>query len=238
MSDAAAKTRGGDPGDPLTFLREAVAALRQPAAAVPALLLLVILTFSNIVILGNLPPEGAALSLPFIAAAFVRVAGLLVLAVGILRILTDSSRRRWLPDGGFWLYVLTFAVSAGLSFIDRWLPGDGTGLLNLVASNLLTTLLLSPFIVWFVALAAARPLAWRPRPWLRGLGCWWPPLMLWTLLLVMPMAVLHAVIDLRLIEGVGDLFWPLALFDGALSTIMALLALCLNAAAYRRVASR
>jgi hypothetical protein len=96
--------------------------------------------------------------------------------------------------------------------------------------------ILSPFVVWFVALAAAKPLAWNPGPWLRGLGRWWPMAIFWTLLLVTPMAVLHAWIDTRLIEGVGELFWPLALFDGALSTAMALIALAINAAAYRRVA--
>lgn len=218
------------------FLAEALRSLGQRDLLVPALLLLVILTFSNIVILLDMPAGGTAPSLPFIAAAFVRVAGLLILAVGMLRILTASGRPRWRPDAGFWLYLLTFVAGLGVSVAVGRIVGEGSDIGSLLASNVIVTLLLSPFVVWFVAIAAATPLAWRPRPWLRDFGRWLPPLLLWSLLLVTPMAVLHAVIDLRLIAGAGELFWPLALFDGVLSTAMALLALGLNATAYRRVA--
>lgn len=201
-----------------------------------ALALLVLLTFSNIVVLQNMPAEGAAPPPAFLLAAFIRVAGLLLLAVALLRMLTASPRRPWVPDGGFWLYVLTFAAGAAASIFARLVIGDRTELANLILSNLLVTLILSPLVVWFVALAVEKPLAWRPGPWLRGFGAWLPPLLVWTLLLVTPMGVLHAWIDMRLVAGVGGAFWPLALFDGVLSTAMALVGLALNAAAYRRVA--
>jgi hypothetical protein len=218
------------------FLTEALAGLRRRELLPAALALLLLLTFSNIVVLQNMPAKGAPPPLAFLLAAFVRLAGLLLIAVALLRMLAASPRRPWVPDGGFWLYVLTFAAGAAANILARLVIGDRTELSNLILSNILVTLILSPFVVWVVALAVAKPLAWNPGPWLRGLGRWWPMAIFWTLLLVTPMAVLHAWIDIRLIQGVGERFWPLALFDGALSTVMALIALAINAAAYRRVA--
>jgi hypothetical protein len=218
------------------FLLDALLTLRQPKLLPPALILLLLLTFSNVFILQNMPPNGVAPSAGFLVAAVVRVAGLLLIAVAILRMLTESRRRLWLPDGGFWLYALTFAAGVAAGALARAMIGDGTDVFTLIVSNVLTTLLLSPLVVWFVAIAVARPLAWRPGPWLRDLRHWWVPVVLWTLLLVMPMGVLHASIDVQLAKGVGDRFWPLALFDGLLSTAMALIGLAINAAAYRYVA--
>ncbi len=218
------------------FLVEALASLRRRDLLPAALALLVLLTFSNIVVLQNMPGKGAPPPPGFLIAAFVRVAGLLVIAVALVRMLTASPRRPWVPDGGFWLYVLTFVAGAAANILARIVIGGGTDVASLLLSNILVTLILSPFVVWFVAIAVARPLAWNPGPWLRDLGRWWPMAIFWTLLLVTPMAVLHAWIDVQLIAGVGELFWPLALFDGALSTAMALIALAINAAAYRRVA--
>lgn len=220
----------------LGFLREALAGLRLRDVVPAAVALLVLLTLSNIVVLQNMPAKGAPPTLAFIVAAFVRVVGLLLIAVAIVRMLTSSPRRPWAPDGGFWLYVLTFVAGVAASIFARAVIGGGTDVASLLLSNIVVTLLLSPLIVWFVALAVARPLAWRPGPWLRGLGRWWPMATLWTLLLVTPMAVLHAWIDARLIKGSEEGFWPLALFDGALSTTMALITFAINAAAYRRVA--
>jgi hypothetical protein len=230
--DDGAQPRAGFAG----FLTEALASLRRRELAPAALVLLLLLTFSNIVVLQNMPVKGSPPPIPFLLAAFLRVAGLLLIAVAIVRMLTASPRRPWMPDGGFWLYVLTFVAGAAASVLARIVIGSGTDLASLLLSNIIVTLLLSPFVVWFVALAVAKPLAWRPAPWLRGLGRWWPMAIFWTLLLITPMAVLHAWIDARLIGGVGESFWPLALFDGALSTMMALIALAINAAAYRRVA--
>ncbi len=220
----------------MEFVADALAGLKRRELVPAALVLLLLLTFSNIVVLQNMPVKGSPPQLPFIVAAFVRVAGLLLIAVALVRMLTASPRRPWMPDGGFWLYALTFVAGAAVNVLVGFLVGERRELPNLIASNILVTLILSPFVVWFVALAVAKPLAWNPGPWLRGLGRWWPMAIFWTLLLVTPMAVLHAWIDMRLIGGVGERFWPLALFDGALSTLMALIALAINAAAYRRVA--
>lgn len=230
--DDEARSRAGAMG----FLAEALGGLRRREFVPVALALLLLLTFSNVFVLQNMPAKGSPPPLAFVLSAFIRVAGLLLIAVALVRMLTASQRRPWMPDGGFWLYVLTFVAGAAANVLARIVIGGGSDVASLLLSNVLVTLILSPFVVWFVALAVAKPLAWNPGPWLRGLGRWWPVTIFWTLLLVTPMAVLHAWIDTRLIEGVGELFWPLALFDGALSTVMALIALAINAAAYRRVA--
>jgi hypothetical protein len=216
------------------FLTEAFKLLKRREILVPALLLLVLLTLSNIVVLQNMPAKGSLPPLPFIVAALIRILGVIALAVAILRTLAPTERPRWRPDGGMFLYALTFAFGVGAQALASSMVGDRTRFGDLLLTNLLVTVLLSPLVVWFVAIAVARPLAWRPGPWLREFRAWLAPLLLWTLLIVTPMALLHATIDLRLISGVGALFWPLALFDGALSTAMAIIGLALNAAAYRR----
>src|SRR3546814_3029227 len=109
---------------------------------------------------------------------------------------------------------------------------------GIVLRNILLTVALAPLAPWAVGIAVATPLGWNPARFLRDFGRWLPHFVAWTLILVAPMAVLHAIIDLLLIDGAGDWFWPLELFDGPLSTVMALLGLGLNAEAYRPVAQR
>lgn len=205
----------------------------------PALLLAMLLTASNIVIVRNAPAPGAtALSPLFLAAAIARVGGLLLFVVAIIRILAASPRRPLMPDGAFWLSVLAgillLAVSASIGFaVD-----SEKGLPNAAISSVLGTLAIAPFAPWLVALAAERPLAWRPTPWFRDLRAWLPHLIFWALLLIAPLGLLHGAIDHAVLRGVGDWFWPAMLFDGPLSAVMALLGFGLNNAAYRRVARR
>jgi hypothetical protein len=99
--------------------------------------------------------------------------------------------------------------------------------------------LVAPIAVWSVAAATERPLASSPAPRLRRLRAWLPAYLLWSILLVVPLACLHAYLSLRLIETVGRaVFWPLAAVDAVASTLLVLLGLALRVAAYRRVAPR
>ena len=220
--------------DDPAFLREAIAPLFERRLAVPVLLLAVLLTATNIVIVLNVPPPGE-LSAPFVAAAIVRIGGLLVLAVGILRMLAGSRRPLWRPDGGFWLYALATLFLILVSGLIARFAGDRADPLTLLLSGALFALIVAPFAPWLVAMAAAKPLAWRPRPYLRRFRLWLPPLILWSLLLV-PLAALHASIDVWVLRGAGGWFWPAMLFDGPLSAAVALFGFGLNGAAYRRVA--
>jgi hypothetical protein len=224
-------------GGPIAFLREALALLRSPGLLVPALALAVLLTVSNMVIVSNVPAEGEKLGAGFAAAALVRVAGLLLLAVALLRTMTASPRPRFRPDAGFWLYALTFVAANGVSVAARLLTGGAEdSVASIAGMSVVTAIATAPFAVWFGALAVARPVPWSPAPWLRGLGRWLPQFLFWTLAVVTPLGVLHASIDNSVVKGTGDGFWPLLLLDGPLSTVMALFGLALVAAAYRRVA--
>jgi hypothetical protein len=235
MDEAQAYRDRSDDRSPVAFLREAVAQLFTRELLVPAVLLAILLTASNIVIVMNKPVPGQ-LPVGFVAAALVRVIGLVVLEVGILRILTSSPRPRWKPDGGFWLFLLLALVTVALAaLVGRFVPDRATPA-GMLISNLITTAILAPFAAWVVATGVARPLAWRPRPYMRDFSAWLPQLLLWSLLLVTPIAVLHGSLDAWMIRGAGDWFWPVALLDGPLSVVVALLGFSLNAAAYRRVA--
>lgn len=220
----------------MSFLREALALLASRRLLAPALALMVLLTASNIVVASNVPAEGEKLGPAFAVAAFVRVAGILVLAVAILRTMTGSARPRFRPDAGFWLYALTFVVSAGVGVAVRLLLGEDDSLRTIAIANVVSAVILAPVAVWFGALAVERPVPWSPVPWLRGLGRWLPYFLFWTLAVSTPLAILHAAIDTSVVKGAREWFWPLLLFDGPLSTVMALFGLALIAAAYRRVA--
>lgn len=223
--------------DCLAFLREALAPLTGRPVLAPILILIVLLTATNILVLQNAPPLGTRTLPPlFIAAAIARVGGLLVLTVAVIRILAGSTRSPWRPDGAFWLACLLmaalFALSAGIGLLTS-APTDPLGS---ALSGALSGLIIAPFSPWLVALAAERPLAWSPLPWLRRFGAWLGQLIVWTTLLVTPLAYVHIAIDIAAVEGRLDPFWPVMLFDGPLSAVIALLGLALNVAAYRRVA--
>lgn len=220
----------------MSFLREALALLATPRLLAPALALMVLLTASNIVVASNVPAPGEKLGPAFAVAAFVRVAGILVLVVAILRTMTGSSRPRFRPDAGFWLYALSFVVAAAVTIAVRRITGEDDSLPTIAVANVLSALVMAPVAVWFGALAVERPVPWNPAPWLRGPGRWLPHFLFWTLAVSTPLAVLHATIDRSVITTARDWFWPLLLFDGPLSTVMALFGLALVAAAYRRVA--
>ena len=219
------------------FLREALTPLLERRMAGPALALIVLLTASNIIVLQNVPAPGAS-DLPplFIAAAIVRVGGLLILTIAIIRILAGSPRSPWLPDGAFWLSCLATVALFSLSAVIGLVTGDPADPPGAALSGILFTLIVAPFSPWLVALAAERPLAWSPLPWMRRFGAWLGPLILWAILLLTPLAYVHIAIDTAAVEGRLTHFWPAMLFDGPLSAVMALLGFGLNNAAYRRVA--
>jgi hypothetical protein len=221
-------------GGILAFLRAALALMASRRLLLPAAALVVLLTVSNIVIIRQVPEEGASLSVAFAVAAFVRVAGLLLLAVAILRIMTASDRPPFRPDAGFWLYALTFLAMTAVTVAVKQLTGADDSVRSITLVNAVTAVLTAPFAVWFCALAVERPVPANPAPWLRGLGRWLPHFLFWTLAVVTPLAILHASIDMSVVKSGREWFWPLLLFDGPLSAAMALFGLALVAAAYRR----
>ena len=222
-------------GGPVGFLVETLASLRRPGLILPVLLLTVLLTASNILLLRNLP-VGSEVSWQFVAAALLRIFGLFVLAVAILRVLNDSPRSPWTPDGAFGLYGATLLFGFGVTIAIGAVAGPRGESWIGALTGLAVILVSAPFAAWFTAIAVERPLAWRAGRWLRGFARWLAPLILWSVLIVLPLGQLHAAIDMFLLAGAGDWFWPLALFDGPLSVVLALLGLALASTAYRHVA--
>ena len=217
-----------------TFLWDALARLWTRRLLLPAIALVLLLTASNIFILKNMP-KGGDLPINFLLGALVRIGGLIVLEIGILRIFTDSPRRPWAIDGAYALFLPVTIAGIAISALAEKLIGAGDEPAGLLAGNVLVTILLAPFAAWMVAIATARPLAWRPGPYMRTFGRWLPQLIVWSLLLITPLAVLHAILDAWLVKGAGDWFWPVALLDGPLSALFGLIGFSLNANAYRRV---
>jgi hypothetical protein len=208
---------------------------------VPVLLLALLLTVSNIVLILNVPARGEPAPVAGLAAAAARLFGLFALTVAILRLLTGSARRPWRPDGAFWLYGLTMIAGFALSLavgeaIGRAIGGDRTHPFNGLVVGVGVALISAPLAAWFTAIAVERPLAGRPGRWMRRWGRWLPHVLFWSILVIAPIGAVHAVIDGILMRGAGGWFWPLALFDGPFSVLIALGGSALAAEAYRRVA--
>ena len=225
----------GAGGGLVPFLAETIMSLARRRLIVPALLLTLLLTGTNIVLARWFPAEGEAASWQFAAAGLTRLVGLFVLAVAILRALNDSPRPLWRPDAGFWLYGATVLAGLGLTVAATMPFGARDDAWTDLVVGILVALASAPFSAWFTAIAVERPLAWRAGPWLRGFSHWLPHLLFWSLLLLVPLGRLHAAAAPLLIEG-GPWFWPLALADGPLSVLLALIALALASTAYRHVA--
>ncbi len=201
---------------------------------VPATIMLLVLTLSNIVLLLNLPGEGELPSAKAVLAIAARICGLAFVGAALLRIMTQSSRSPWRPDKAFWVYFLATIVSIGLFSLIAGLIGASREPLQVLLRGVVATILFAPFAPWLVGLAVATPLGLDPRRFMRRFRLWLPPLIGWSLLIVTPLALVHALIDFRLMEGVGNLFWPLALLDGALSLAIVLFGFGLNVTAYGR----
>ena len=231
-------------GGLIGFLMDALRPVFTGRLAGPMAIFLVLLTASNIVILFNVPVKGQLPPLGFVAAAFVRIAGLLVLSVAILRRLNDSPRPAWLPDAGFWLFALTsigiIVLAIALEIVVNLVAGAAAGarpdLVIGVLVNAFVAVAMAPLAAWFTAMAVERPLAWRPGRWLRAAPDWLPHYIVWTILVMTPLGAVHAAIDRRLIVGAGESFWSLALADGLLSLVLAVVGLGISSEAYRRVA--
>ena len=212
-------------------LREVLAQLAAPQWRLPALLLFAFIAATDAGVLVDQAGEADGPGVLFALSALVRLAAVWLLSVVLLRIGAGAGRPPWLPDGAFWLHSLLSLIPAIVAFgILRLLPTGWP--IGGALANLATV----PLAVWLVAAAVERPLAWKPVPWLRDFGEWLLPVLVWSLLLVFPLAALHGYLT-GLIEGhpLAATWWLIPL-NAALSTLAALLSLALGLAAYRRVA--
>jgi hypothetical protein len=217
------------------FARQSMSELRRPHWLIFALIFFLFLGGTNAQLALHKPLAGEVPDPAFVAAAAIRIFALVVLSVAALRVSTGSPRRPWQPDGGFWLYfaltVVALIVPAAGAFLARHLPELG----RILVSEVLGIVLVLPLTVWTVAAAVERPLALAPR--FESMSRWLPPLLVLALLVVLPLAVLHAWNSMKMLLIAGqDGFWPLALLDAVVSTALVLAALAFKLTVYRSVA--
>jgi hypothetical protein len=227
-------TTAGEPSGLGGFLKAGLAQAADRRWRLHALLFLLFLGGSNAALALARPEAGSAPGLVFLLAAIVRVVALVWIGVAALRVAALSPRQPWRPDGGFWLYFLLSLLGLAAAAAGAAVAARLEGLPRILVAELIAVLLAAPLTVWTAAAAVERPLALSPGPHFRRLGAWLPPLLVWGVVLVVPLAGAHAFLSLRMIETVGtSAFWPTAIGDAALSTALVLLMLGLRLTAYR-----
>jgi hypothetical protein len=219
------------------FLSSAMAQLMDSRWRGIALLLFVFMGTTNALLALYKPEAGHTPGPVFALIGLVRVLALISISVAALRIATASPRRTWAPDGGFWTYLAMLVVGIAWAVLGARIGASFGDAGRILGTEIFTSTLGALLAVWGVALAVERPLALDPAPRFRGLGVWFPPVLLWSLLLVVPLACLHAYLSMELVRLGGEgPFWALALTDALASTLLVLFVLSLHLIAYRRVA--
>jgi hypothetical protein len=227
-----------DQENDIAFVKEAFASLGARRLLLPALLLALGLAASNVALRYALPTAANPDHVPYLIVLLLLLLGLVAFAVAILRTLNASARPPWAPDSSLWLYGLALIASVILGVMSDSVIGGRDSLAAGLAIGALAAIVRAPLAPWFVAMAVERPLAWEPGPYMRSFASWLPALLLWSLLIVVPLAQLHYGLSRMLITGAGTWVWPLALLDGALAAAIELLSLAFASVAYRRVARR
>ncbi|HMJ93295.1 MAG TPA: hypothetical protein VK472_04265 [Allosphingosinicella sp.] len=222
--------------DDIAFVKEAFDSLRTPRLLLPALLLAALLAADKIAILSVLPTTQNPDHLPYLIAFMLMTLAVIAFVVAILRILNHSFRSPWQPDSSLWLYGLAFIASSFLALSADFVVGGRNDHLSGLAAAALDTAVRAPFAPWLVAIAVERSLAWRPLPWLSGFSTWLPSFLLWGFLILVPLRQLQLMVNWHYLVAGTDWYWPAALLDGALGTVIELIALALASTAYRRVA--
>jgi hypothetical protein len=223
-------------GDDIAFVKEALASLGTRRMLLPALLLILLQSVSNVALLSTLPTAAHPDHTLSFALLLLLLLGLLACSVAVLRILNASPRSPWQPDASLWLVGLALIAGAFISIAADLVVGSRTDLLAGLASGALSIIVTAPFVPWFTAVAVERPLALRPRNYMRRFAAWLPALLLWYLLIVLPSGQLLAMLAQTLADGADGWFWPIVLLYGLVGAAIELVSCALASVAYRRVA--
>jgi hypothetical protein len=222
--------------DDLAFVKEAFASLGTRRLLLPALLLVLLQSASNVAMLAALPTATHPDHSRAFATLLLILLGLLACSVATLRILNASPRPPWQPDTSLWLSGLALILGVAISIAADLIMGGRTDLLAGLASGALAVIVGAPFTPWFTAIAVERPLALRPEDHMRRFAAWLPALLLWSLLILVPLGQLLALLSAMLVAGAGGWFWPIVFVYGLLGAAAELVCCALATVAYRRVA--
>jgi hypothetical protein len=210
------------------------AELRAPRWWRFGLLWFAIAFFAELAIANSHPPKGRGVYLLF---ALIGIAFVLVewTTVAVLRLAAASARSLWRVDGSLLLsFGLNAAISAtALSFAP--LMDETSPFAALLASAALQAVLTAPLAPWLVAVAVERPLALSPWRFLKQADGWLVPLLLLTLLLLLPLQMGQLWASMAILtSGSGTIEFTLAY--AGLVALSAMIGVALALVAYRSVA--
>jgi hypothetical protein len=177
-------------------------------------------------------PEGIAGLIALATSCFLLS---LWMAASLLRRASASPRAPWRTDGSLLLYI---ALHAGIAAVEwLWAPlfEDWSMYGTILISAALPLLFALPLAPWLVAVAVERPLAVSPWPFLSQADAWFPPLLMLTMILILPLA-LAQIWTYTALFGPGRDAVQFALVNSALATLSAMLSLALALVTYRSVA--
>lgn len=222
--------------DDLAFLRNALASLADRRIRLPILVTASVQIASNVLAMAYLPTAEHPNHRPYVAIIGAAMICYVAAAVAIQRILNASPRPAWRPDWSTWTYAIAVVTATAMAIVVDWRFAYGEKFLSLVSSEVVSTTLLVPVLPWLVAIAVARPLAWRPSPWLRQWRKWLPALLLWTLLILVPADVAYRLGSVHLSKGSPRPDWPVLILVAVIAATRLALGAALASTAYRRVA--
>jgi hypothetical protein len=193
------------------------------------------LVFVSDLAFATVHPPGPSGIAGLVALGVIRALLALWIAAALLRRATASSRSPWRLDGSFLLFAALHVAIAAVTWI--WTPvfDDSSALGAALIVAALPLLLMAPLAPWLVAVAVQRPLAISPWPFLKRADAWFPPLLLITLALLLPLSLLQFW-SAATLAGLGRGAIGFGLFDSLLSTLAEMAGLALALAAYRSVA--
>jgi hypothetical protein len=157
------------------------------------------------------------------------------MAAALLRRSSASPRAAWRIDGSLLLYIALHAGIAAAQWFWAPLFENWSTYGSLLIGAALPLLLTLPLAPWFVAVAVERPLAVSPARFLKQADSWFPPLLLLTLVLILPLN-LGQIWTYSALFASGRGAVEFGLLHSALATLSAMLSLSLALTAYRSVA--
>jgi hypothetical protein len=180
-------------------------------------------------------PPGTAGSAVLIALALLCFLTFMWIAASALRRAAASPRSPWRIDGSLLFYAaLHVALAVVIWLAAPVIDGKSTfGEMLLFAA--LPLVLIAPLAPWLVAVAVERPLALSPWRFLKQADAWFPPLLLITLALLLPLSLLQSWSSVALVGfGRGEI--GSGLLQAMVSTLAEIASLALALTAYRSVA--
>jgi hypothetical protein len=180
-------------------------------------------------------PPGSAGIAGMIALGALTALLFLWLAAAALRRAAASARSPWRIDGSFLFYAALHVVLALAIWFLTPLIDDRSALGASLLGAALPLLLMAPLAPWLVAVAVERPLALSPRPFLKQADSWFPPLLLLTVALLLPLSLVQFWWSTELFEPARGAT-GLGLLHALMSTLAEMASLTLALTAYRSVA--